>query len=101
MAVHSSRGCAAGPLTPETLLPSYQTTPRTLHTLPVRPAPPLTLAAHISRAQAVVSRMAADGLLARPKDLLNLHGAGAQGVGRGGGQAEGKVQIPFFILSSK
>ena len=54
MAVHSSRGCAYGPLTPETLLPSYQTTTRTPRTLPVRPAPPLTLAAHISYAQAVV-----------------------------------------------
>ena len=53
-AVRSSRGCAAVPLTAETLLPSYQTTPRTPRTLPVRPAPPLTLAAHISHTQAVV-----------------------------------------------
>ena len=41
--------------------------------------------------------MAAAGGAARPKDLFNLHGAGPQAVGRGGGEA-GRFFTRFWAI---
>ena len=74
----------------ETLLPSYQTTPRTQRALPIRPAPPLPLTARLPCAQAVARWLLVDAQAARPRDTFNLREAGAQAVGRGGGR-DGRV----------
>ena len=83
-AVHITTGCAGVPSNAETLLPSYQTTPCTPRSPPVRPAPPLTHTARLPRAQAVGRWLVVDGQPARPRDLFILCGAGGQVVGRAG-----------------
>ena len=88
--VSMSRGCAGVPSKAETLLPSYQTTPCTPRSPPVRPAPPLTRTARLPREQAVGRWLVVDGQAARPKDIFILCGAGGQFVGRAGGE-EGAV----------
>ena len=71
----------------ETLLPSYQTTPRTPRTLPARPAPPLTRNARLLRAQAGGRQLVVDAQAARPRDFFFRREAGPQAVGRAGGRA--------------
>ena len=85
--METNRGCAAEPLTPETFPITYRTTPHALHTLPARPALPLTLAAHISPGQSRASRMATVGQAARPEYLSYPSGTAGQVVGRAGGGA--------------
>ena len=70
----------------ETLLPSYQTNPCTPRSPPVRPAPPLTRTARLPREQAVGRWLVVDRQAAWPKDIFILRGAGAQFVGRAGGE---------------
>ena len=87
MAVHLSRGCAAGPSKADTLLLSYQTTPRTQRTLPARPAPPLTRIARLLRPQAGGRWLVVHGRAARPEDIFFLCEAGAEAVAGIGGAA--------------
>ena len=76
------------PSTPETLLPSYQTTPRTPRTLPVRPAPPFTLAACVLCAPGcgVCGWQQVSGQ-GRTEDVFNGAEARQQSVGRVDGAA--------------
>ena len=81
-AVSMSRGCAGVPSKAETLLPSYQTTPRTLRSPPVgvRPAPALTRTARLPREQAVGRCMGGGRRTSSTaqRHLIILRGAGAQ-----------------------
>ena len=95
-----SRGCAGVPSKAETLLPSYQTTPRTPRSPPVRPAPPLTRTARLPREQAVGQWVVVDGQAARPKDLYILRGAGAQFVGRAGGEDGAVFDSPGGLFAN-